>query len=118
VRKSNATLLGELYDHALVLARGAAHTCGYALAVHGSELRDFDLIAVPWADDAKPAEELIDAIVRAVGGTMNVPPSLKPHGRRAVSIFIGDTLGNFKPVRPYLDLSVVPWIGPARAAAE
>jgi hypothetical protein len=109
-RKSNATLLGEIYDAALVRARAAAHGCGYALAVHGSEMRDFDLIAVPWAEGAKSGEELIDAIVGAVGGTVNAPPTKKPHGRFAVSIFLGDTIGNFKPIHPYLDVSVVPWL--------
>ncbi len=110
MRKSNATLLGEIYDHALV-ARGAAHGCGYALAVHGSELRDLDLIAVPWSDEAQDGDALIAAICRAVGGTINGPPTEKPHGRRSFSILVGDVvLGNFKPLRPYLDVSVVPFL--------
>ena len=29
---------------------------GYALAVHGSLARDFDLIAVPWAAQTSPPE--------------------------------------------------------------
>lgn len=111
MRKSNATLLGEIYDHALVMARSAAHGCGYALAIHGSEMRDLDLIAVPWKAEAEDGDALIAAILRTTGGTLNGPPTIQPHGRRSFSICVGDVvLGNFKPLRPYLDVSVAPWI--------
>lgn len=36
-----------------------ARDCGYALGVHGSMHRDLDLIAVPWVDEAKSADDLI-----------------------------------------------------------
>lgn len=75
----------------------AARAKGYALAVHGSVARDFDLIAVPWTDEAVSAEELIRAIVAAVDFTRDriVPVDRlfsepyfadKPHGRKAWSI--------------------------------
>lgn len=31
---------------------------GYALAIHGSVITDMDLVAVPWTDEAVPAEQL------------------------------------------------------------
>ena len=51
-----------LSDLILRKIRVRAKEYGYALAVHGSLQRDIDLIAVPWADDAKPPEELAEAI--------------------------------------------------------
>lgn len=90
-----------------------ARELGYTLAVHGSLARDFDFIACPWIEDAKPAEVLVQAICEAVGGSIcngasfdgqtwvKAPcPSLKPHGRRAWSIHLG--------CGPYIDLSVMP----------
>lgn len=108
-RQSNATRLGRMYDLALVYARAAAYEHGYALAVHGSEMRD--LIAVPWVEEASDAATLIEAIRSAVGGQL-APGGFvrKPHGRRGWAIHLnnGRTLGNFKPVMPYLDVSVMP----------
>lgn len=37
-------------------------SCGYALAVHGSLARDFDLIAVKWRDDADSKESVIKKV--------------------------------------------------------
>lgn len=36
---------------------------GYALAAHGSMVTDFDLIAVPWTEQAIEAEELMQHIM-------------------------------------------------------
>lgn len=88
---------------------------GYALAVHGSMRRDLDLVAVPWTDEAAPAVEVAEAIIRASGGFLSErpakevhpegwpgtrDPAQKPHGRLAWSIHLGGG--------PYIDLSVMP----------
>lgn len=55
---------------------------GYALAVHGSMARDFDLIAIPWTDEAKEPSEVVDAITRKYAvRKLDGDPALKPHGR-------------------------------------
>lgn len=36
---------------------------GYALAVHGSLMRDFDLIAIPWTETPSIQQEVIDEII-------------------------------------------------------
>lgn len=98
-----------------------ARECGYAIGVHGSMHRDLDLIAVPWVDDAKPAEVLIDALREACDGVI-VPsgtkggrwdaeqgkfveaiinnPDAKPHGRLAWNIHLEGG--------PFIDVSVMP----------
>lgn len=90
---------------------------GYALAVHGSIVRDFDLIAVPWTDEATDALTLIKALKALVGGVTHgvewdhlVPdctPHPKSHGRVAYSVHF--TEEGCKG--PYLDISVMPRIG-------
>ncbi len=89
-----------------------ARELGYALALHGSLVRDLDLIAVPWTEDAVSAAELVAAMIEACGGfTINDEtadpydytrrnPQPKPHGRRSWKIFLGGS--------PYIDLSVMP----------
>jgi hypothetical protein len=84
---------------------------GYALAVHGSVSRDFDLIAVPWVESASDAETLIRAIAERMSYTMDTaitpdklmePPYTehRPHGRRSWCIPLD--------CGAYIDISVMP----------
>jgi hypothetical protein len=75
---------------------------GYALCVHGSLVRDLDLVAVPWTDDVRSFEDLVADIMDVVGGITLRPATTKPHGRVAISIHTGAEM--------YLDLSVMPRI--------
>lgn len=107
------TLYAVMYPELVRIAR--EH--GYALAVHGSMTRDFDLIAVPWTAEAGDPQPMIDEMKRAVSGVYvhhevdhivkDGNPSTKPHGRRAWSIH----LTNNGCDGPYIDLSVMPRIG-------
>jgi hypothetical protein len=84
--------------------RKIAKRHGYALAVHGSEVRDLDLVAVPWIDEAKPEADLIKAIAKATGGIIgNNWKTDKPRGRRAYTICFFDD----RYVGMFLDISVV-----------
>lgn len=96
-----------VYATMLPLLLPIARRYGYVIAVHGSMLRDFDLVAVPWTSQAKPAGRLALAIRKALGGMYlthdnNGSRSEKPHGRRCWSIHFGGPQGC------YIDLSVVP----------
>lgn len=86
---------------------------GYCLAVHGSMSRDFDLVAVPWTEDADSAEKLVKSFIRYIVSKANVKyslplPTLKPHGRKAYTLSIGYE-GH------YLDLSVMPLSGSSKS---
>lgn len=91
---------------------------GYALAVHGSVVRDFDLIAVPWTPVATDAITLIKALKKALGAVTwrtgmdehypdCSPSSTKPHGRVAYSLHLTENGMD----GPYLDISVMPRVG-------
>jgi hypothetical protein len=80
---------------------------GYALAVHGSQERDIDLVAIPWTDRAHSPEVLVASFRQVLNGIYpieaEVGPNVehpKPHGRLCWSFWI----------RPwtYIDLSVMP----------
>lgn len=86
-----------------------ARNHGYALAMHGSMLRDIDLVAVPWVRRCKAPSTLIKAmraIVEALAGKEKVyvrvskKPEVKPHGRLAWSLFFSRDA--------YLDISIIP----------
>jgi hypothetical protein len=82
-----------------------AYECGYALAIHGSCVRDLDVIAVPWVDSAKTPVELVTNLCEVFHVSPNHPlkePAIKPHGRLAWSI----------PLwwGAYIDLSVMPLV--------
>lgn len=99
-----------LYPALVLIAR--KH--GYALAVHGSMARDFDLIAVPWIADAGDPFQMVEEMKEAVHGVYthhefdhllsNGSMTSKLHGRMAWSIHLTDK-GAFGP---YIDLSVMP----------
>jgi len=94
-----------LRSDALHAARHAAKRCGYALAVHGSQVKDFDWVAIPWTDEADGPDLLVESIARSVDALLVKEPTDKPHGRRAWSIHIAHTNGR-DPW--YIDLSVMP----------
>ncbi len=81
--------------------RGVARRAGYALAIHGSMMKDLDLVAVPWTDEAIPQVDLVNRLIKRCRGwiapTKN--PGKKPHGRRAYTIHLDATR--------YIDLSVI-----------
>ncbi|HET7234523.1 MAG TPA: hypothetical protein VFJ16_31210 [Longimicrobium sp.] len=92
-----------VYATMLLALQEVARSMGYALAVHGSMARDFDLIAVPWTGEAAPAGRLADAVRERIGGFFSESdhnPREQPHGRRSWVIHLGCGC--------YIDLNVTP----------
>ena len=106
-----AMLCREFYLALMPGLRFVAERYGYALCVHGSLRRDIDLVAVPWCDHAPDPEFLVEALANAVKviiGTarfreQDKNPELKPHGRKAWSIYL-----SHRDDAPYIDISVMP----------
>ena len=42
----------KCFDEALPKMREAARKLGYAVTTHGSMSRDFDIVVIPWTEDA------------------------------------------------------------------
>lgn len=101
-----------IYAQLLPRIRKTAKKLGYAIAIHGSLARDFDLLAVPWVDKASEPQKLVDTIAEEVGGfvigdtgghkggTVSQKPTKQPHGRMSWNICWGG--------RVFIDLSVMP----------
>ncbi|HEY1772444.1 MAG TPA: hypothetical protein VGH91_04550 [Gammaproteobacteria bacterium] len=87
---------------------GRAH--GYAVGVHGSLMRDLDLMAAPWTETAADPDVLAQAIAQELnaggkgGYHLCMPGSRKPHGRMAYIIHFWAP-NDFGPT--YIDLSVL-----------
>lgn len=61
---------------------------GYALAVHGSLARDFDLIAVPWTEKPSDPETVISEMLKVYAVSV-IDSLVKNHGRIAYTISVG-----------------------------
>lgn len=97
-----------------------ARPMGYAVGIHGSMANDLDVVCVPWTEDAVPAEELLEELVKGCsvffvqdhnGDYVKEDGSFKnifrlndvmhrPHGRRTWAIQLG--------AGAYIDISVLP----------
>ena len=82
---------------------------GYALAIHGSVSRDFDLVCIPWTESATDADTLVRAIAERISwrieGKIDYVMTLteqKLHGRRSWALPI--------ECGAVLDVSVMPRI--------
>ena len=80
------------------------HDHGYALAIHGSLARDFDIVAIPWGEKVSRPDEVIAEMVDKFVFRQIGEPEAKRHGRVAYTISVG--FGECA-----LDLSFFPSVG-------
>ncbi len=76
---------------------------GYAMAIHGTMARDFDLICIPWVETPSKPEEVVAEITATYATTDITNPGYKHHGRLAYSVCFG--FGEF-----FADLSFMPTV--------
>lgn len=95
----------------LPVIRETARSLGYAIGLHGSLKRDFDLMAVPWTDDAVDSDDVAEAIMKVTGCVRwrvhCHQGNAKPHGRK---VYCFDWSEENIENRGYIDLSVIPSI--------
>lgn len=82
---SSAPVYAAMYHEIAETAR--KH--GYALAIHGSLQRDFDLIAIPWTDTPSPPESVVAELGAEFGLKLAGDIGVKPHGRRVWTLIAG-----------------------------
>lgn len=89
--------------------REAAKALGYAVGVHGSLERDFDLMAIPWTEEVAHSDDVAEAIKQVTGcvrwRVYRGQGDTKPHGR-IVYCFDWDRENHGN--QGYIDLSVMP----------
>lgn len=74
---------------------------GWALAVHGSLARDFDLVAIPWHPDPVKPERCIESICHYFAVSQHGPAICKLHGRQVFTLAL-------KFGECFLDMSFMP----------
>lgn len=82
--------------------RKAALNCGWALGLHGSLASDMDIMAIPWTEEAKPVEEMFEALNDCFTGSkfgVKPPCADKPNNRVVYTINIWADF--------YLDINVI-----------
>lgn len=65
------------------------HRHGYALACHGSLARDFDLIAVPWAESVSGVDAVLKDVTTEYALRLVGEPAARNHGRIAYTLSCG-----------------------------
>lgn len=103
----------SLYANYFFILKEIAFRYGYNLVLHGSLTRDMDLIAIPWIHKIKPAEKMVRAMAKALGGTVQtdgkkIRASKMPHGRIAYIIDLARLDKQYYDRQYYLDISVTP----------
>lgn len=61
---------------------------GYALSIHGSVARDFDLVFVPWADKVSTPDQVIDELLKEFAAIRTGGLTEMAHGRLCQTIAI------------------------------
>lgn len=93
-------------EHAFACAQNVGRNQGYAVARHGSGVRDLDLLAAPWIEDcAVTPLMLAEMVAEALPGVVHGKPEKRPHGRVGFVILPRYRWG-FDTW--YIDLSVMP----------
>ena len=93
---NNAPMYAMVYAKLAEIAR--EH--GYAMAVHGTLARDFDLICVPWTEDPAEPQVIVDEITSRFTLRVIDSPELKLHSRLCYTLSFGGDV--------FLDLSFMP----------
>lgn len=93
-----------LYASYFGILKEIAEKYGYALTIHGSLVRDFDLVAIPWIENAGSHLEMMSEMRKALGsesydGKPFDTEEVKPFKRVAYTIGTGGG--------GYIDLSVI-----------
>lgn len=86
-------------DKCIHTMREAVAQLGWSLAVHGSLVRDIDLVAVPWTDDCEPQLAVFNAFLN-YGYVLFGQIAFRAHGRMAATLS--------GPAAKVIDLSVFP----------
>lgn len=61
---------------------------GYALAIHGSLARDFDLICVPWVEMPSTPQTVVEDMEKSFALHREGSPRIREHGRLVFSLCI------------------------------
>lgn len=80
-----------------------ARSHGYAMAIHGSMARDFDVICIPWVDAPSEPQTVVDAITKKFAIRQIHGWSFREHGREVTTVSIAHG-------ECFLDLSFMPRI--------
>jgi hypothetical protein len=68
------------------LMKPIAEKLGYVLFIHGSKVRDIDLVAVPWYPDSQPPEKLVKKLCQNFNMIV-AKQEQRPHNRYSYGMF-------------------------------
>lgn len=103
--KHFANIYPAIYAQLLPTIRQVAKDCGWGIGIHGSMLKDLDIIAIPWTDEALQGKEMVEKVCEAIGGKVGYRSGFAPGKRQGYSIIL-DFYAHGDIVEGYLDFSI------------
>jgi len=88
--------------------RKAAKELGYAITVHGSMKRDFDIVVVPWTDQAASTYDVAHAIRNTAGSDRWRCPDNKDSAPHSREWWPFDWKDSSHKNKDYVDMSIIP----------
>ena len=104
-KKPPANFYPAIYAQMLPTIRDIARECGWGIGLHGSLIKDLDLIAIPWIDDATSARDMVERISDNIGGKVGYGSGFAPGHRTGFSITF-DYNAHGKVTEGYIDFSI------------
>lgn len=80
--------MGPVYVALYPKLADIAREHGFALAIHGSIVRDFDLIAIPWVESPSHPDKVVEAMLAASSIRTHGEPDTVFHGRRRYTLIL------------------------------
>ena len=80
--------LGPIYVAMYPGLAEIARRHGYALAIHGSIARDFDLIAIPWVESPSDPDTVVRAMEAEYSIKQTGEPDITFHGRIRYTVIV------------------------------
>jgi len=78
--------MGPVYVALYPALAEIAREHGFALAIHGSIVRDFDLIAIPWVESPSHPDKVVEAMTTKFAIRTTGEPDTVQHGRRRYTL--------------------------------
>lgn len=99
----------------LTVMRKRAKDLNWAIAAHGSLVRDLDVIGIPWSNLACDEVTFVENMRLTIGEELQgecykpEPPTFKSHGRKVYTLHVNSPqlVRSYAGAHPYVDLSIV-----------
>lgn len=104
----------KISERLFELIKTDSREIGWCILSHGSMVRDLDIVAIPWIEEAVDVDTLVKQIQQTISTALNGAcyrgiPTDKPHHRKAYLFYVNsdELVETPNGAFPFIDLSVM-----------